>query len=47
MISHYKKLAAHFQLVKDYSMAEKFYVDAGMYKEAIQMYNTAGQTIHY
>ncbi|KAJ1528639.1 hypothetical protein ONE63_007034 [Megalurothrips usitatus] len=35
-------LGQHFASVQDYSTAEKLYSQAGMFKEAVEMYNKAG-----
>jgi hypothetical protein len=39
---YYGKLAEHFASIGDLQSAEKFYLDAGLHKEAIEMYNNAG-----
>ncbi|XP_029847708.3 intraflagellar transport protein 172 homolog [Ixodes scapularis] len=40
---YYAKLAHHFQSAAEYEMAEHFFLEAGMTKEAIEMYNSAGR----
>ncbi|XP_063612068.1 intraflagellar transport protein 172 homolog [Penaeus indicus] len=40
---HLLKLGQHFASLNDLRSAEKFYVKGGMYKEAIEMYNQAGE----
>ncbi|CAL4073000.1 unnamed protein product, partial [Meganyctiphanes norvegica] len=37
------KLGQHFATTQDLKNAEKYYVQGGMYKEAIEMYNQAGE----
>jgi intraflagellar transport protein 172 len=39
---YYFKLGQHFTSVRDYKMAEKFYLEGNMHKQAIEMYNAAG-----
>ncbi len=39
---YYFKLGQHFASVREYKMAEKFYMDGNMQKQAIEMYNQAG-----
>ncbi|XP_014675210.1 PREDICTED: intraflagellar transport protein 172 homolog [Priapulus caudatus] len=39
---YYYKIAQHYASVQQYELAEKFYVEAGMTTEAIEMYNSAG-----
>ncbi|XP_019769911.2 intraflagellar transport protein 172 homolog [Dendroctonus ponderosae] len=41
--TYYNTIASYFAGNKDYSIAEKLYVACGMYKEAVDMYNEAGQ----
>ncbi|KAB7506029.1 Intraflagellar transport protein [Armadillidium nasatum] len=40
---HLMKLAQHYASLNDLKSAEKFYVRGHMYKEAIEMYNQAGE----
>ncbi|CAG0924379.1 unnamed protein product, partial [Notodromas monacha] len=40
---YYGKLAEHFTSIGDLQTAEKFYLDAGLHMDAIEMYNKAGQ----
>ncbi|KAJ9575458.1 hypothetical protein L9F63_007663, partial [Diploptera punctata] len=40
---YYAQLGEHFALNQEYGMAERLYVKGGMYKEAINMYNQAGE----
>ncbi|KAK9871476.1 hypothetical protein WA026_012850 [Henosepilachna vigintioctopunctata] len=40
---YYEELAKHFASVKDYALGEKLYIAIGMYREAVNMYNNAGQ----
>ncbi|CAG9768133.1 unnamed protein product [Ceutorhynchus assimilis] len=40
---YYVIIAGHFAGIKDYFTAEKLYAASGMYKEAVDMYNEAGQ----
>jgi hypothetical protein len=44
---YYAQLGQHFASNQEYSTAEQLYVKAGMYKEAIDMYNEAGKTLSY
>jgi len=37
-------LAQHFISAKDYSTAEKLFIRAGFYEEAVEMYNKAGKS---
>jgi hypothetical protein len=39
---YYTQLGQHFASNQEYSTAEQLYVKAGMYNEAINMYNQAG-----
>ena len=39
------KLAEHFAALRDFKKAEKIYKTGRMYKDAIEMYNSAG-TLH-
>ncbi|KAK3767076.1 hypothetical protein RRG08_017951 [Elysia crispata] len=40
---YYKKIADHYASVGEYEAAEKFYVEAGCTREAVDMYNKAGK----
>ncbi|XP_044747182.1 intraflagellar transport protein 172 homolog [Coccinella septempunctata] len=40
---YYVAIANHFASVKEYALAEKLYIMSGMYREAVNMYNNAGQ----
>ncbi|KAJ8945935.1 hypothetical protein NQ318_016763 [Aromia moschata] len=40
---YYVMIAGYFSGIKDYSTAEKLFAACGMYKEAVDMYNEAGQ----
>ncbi|KAK7085982.1 hypothetical protein SK128_023173 [Halocaridina rubra] len=40
---HLMKLGQHFASLNDFKSAERFFVKGGMYKEAIEMYNQAGE----
>lgn len=40
---YYTPLAEHYAQVGEYTMAERFYVDGGMVRQAVQMYNRAGK----
>ncbi|CAG9816108.1 unnamed protein product [Phaedon cochleariae] len=40
---YYVVIANHFSIIKEYSTAEKLFASCGMYKEAVDMYNEAGQ----
>ncbi|CAG9856074.1 unnamed protein product [Phyllotreta striolata] len=40
---YYEIIAHHFSSVKEFTTAEKLYSACGMYKEAVDMYNEAGQ----
>ncbi|XP_066261495.1 intraflagellar transport protein 172 homolog [Euwallacea similis] len=40
---YYETIANYFRSIKDHSTAEKLYGACGMYKEAVDMYNEAGQ----
>lgn len=42
---YYTHLGKHFASNQEYSTAEHLYIQAGMHKEAIDMYNQAGKTI--
>jgi hypothetical protein len=42
---YYAQLGQHFASNQEYSTAEHLYIKAGMYKEAISMYNEAGKTV--
>lgn len=42
---YFAELGQHFASNKEYSTAERLYIQAGMYKEAIDMYNQAGKTV--
>jgi hypothetical protein len=44
---YYTQLGQHFTSNQEYSTAEQLYVKAGMYKEAINMYNQAGKTLGF
>lgn len=39
---YYKRIGDHYGSVGEYETAEKFYVEAGCTREAVDMYNTAG-----
>ena len=39
---YYFQLGQHFASVREYRMAEKFYLEGGQHKNAIEMYNGAG-----
>ena len=39
---YYFKLGQHYSGLREYKMAEKFYMSGNLYKHAIEMYNTAG-----
>ena len=39
---YYFKLGQHYAGLREYKMAEKFYLSGNLYKHAIEMYNTAG-----
>ena len=39
---YYYKLGQHFAGVGEYKMAERFYLDGSMHRQAIEMYNSAG-----
>ncbi|XP_075225811.1 intraflagellar transport protein Oseg2 [Lycorma delicatula] len=39
---YYAQLARHFASIKDFQLAEELFIQAEMYKEAIQMYNDNG-----
>ena len=39
---YYYKLGQHFASIKEYSMAQKFYMQGNMPKKAIEMYNEVG-----
>lgn len=39
---YYKKIGDHYASIGEYDRAEKFYVDAGCTREAVDMYNQAG-----
>ena len=39
---YYFKLGQHYASLREYKMAEKFYMSGNLYKHAIEMYNTAG-----
>ncbi|KAH9500287.1 hypothetical protein Btru_073626 [Bulinus truncatus] len=43
---YYKKIGEHYASIGDYELAEKFYVEAGCTKEAVDMYNKAGKWEH-
>lgn len=43
--NYYTQLGQHFASNQEYSTAEQLYVKAGMYNEAIHMYNQAGITV--
>ncbi|XP_022904124.2 intraflagellar transport protein 172 homolog [Onthophagus taurus] len=40
---YYKTLGQHYASIKEYNIAEKMFIKAEMYKEAVSMYNEAGQ----
>lgn len=40
---YYETIANHFVTVKDFQIAEKLFLSCAMYKEAVDMYNEAGQ----
>ncbi|RUS80517.1 hypothetical protein EGW08_011738 [Elysia chlorotica] len=40
---YYKKIADHYASIGEYETAEKFYVEAGCTREAVDMYNKAGK----
>ncbi|XP_041357336.1 intraflagellar transport protein 172 homolog isoform X2 [Gigantopelta aegis] len=40
---YYKKIADHYASVGEYETAERFYVEAGCTREAVDMYNQAGK----
>jgi hypothetical protein len=40
---YYAELGQHFASNQEYATAERLYIQAGMYKEAIDMYNQAGK----
>lgn len=40
---YYNAIAQHFASTKEYNIAEKLYTVGGMFKEAVDMYNEAGQ----
>lgn len=42
VIKYYAQLGRHFASTKDYRLAEQMFIEALLYKEAIQMYNDAG-----
>jgi hypothetical protein len=42
---YYAQLGQHFASNQEYPTAEHLYIQAGMHKEAIDMYNKAGKTI--
>ena len=37
------KLGTHFSQIGDHATAERLFMDGGMFREAIEMYNNAGQ----
>ena len=39
---YYFKLGQHYASIKEYKMAEKFYMQGNTHKTAIEMYNSAG-----
>ena len=39
---YYHKLGQHYETAKEYEMAQRFYMQANMAKQAIEMYNNAG-----
>ena len=39
---YYMKLGQHFASVREYNMAEQFYMQGNNHKQAIEMYNSAG-----
>lgn len=41
---HYSQLGRHFASVKDYKLAEQLFSQAGLYRDAIDMYINAGNT---
>ena len=38
------KLGNHFAQIGDHATAEKLFMDGGMFREAIEMYNNAGES---
>uniref|UniRef100_A0A1B6D0F4 Intraflagellar transport protein 172 homolog n=1 Tax=Clastoptera arizonana TaxID=38151 RepID=A0A1B6D0F4_9HEMI len=42
VIKYYIQIGRHFASLKDYQLAERMFLEALLYKEAIQMYNDAG-----
>ena len=40
---YYGKIAEHYSSIQEYDRAERFYIEAGMHREAIDMYNAAGK----
>jgi hypothetical protein len=44
---YYAQLGQHFVSNQEYTTAEQLYVKAGMYNEAINMYNQAGITLGF
>ncbi|KAK3091661.1 hypothetical protein FSP39_021624, partial [Pinctada imbricata] len=40
---YYKKIADHYAAIGEYETAERFYVQAGCTREAVDMYNNAGK----
>lgn len=42
---YYAQLGQQFASTQEYATAERLYIQAGMYKEAIDMYNQAGKSI--
>ncbi|KAK2158150.1 hypothetical protein NP493_1800g00020 [Ridgeia piscesae] len=40
---YYKKIAEHYASISEYKSAEKYYLEAGCTRDAIEMYNAAGR----
>ncbi|XP_044261133.1 intraflagellar transport protein 172 homolog [Tribolium madens] len=40
---YYDTIGGYFAKIRDFATAEKLYISSGMYKEAVDMYNEAGQ----
>ncbi|KAK0069568.1 intraflagellar transport protein 172 isoform X1 [Biomphalaria pfeifferi] len=43
---YYKKIGEHYASIGEYELAEKFYVEAGCTRDAVDMYNKAGKWEH-
>ncbi|KAK7792281.1 hypothetical protein R5R35_013312 [Gryllus longicercus] len=43
VVNHYRQIAQHFASIKEYNTAEKLFLQAEMYEDAIDMYNQAGE----